>query len=101
MTAGAAESAGPSRPGPSPAALAAAREIARRVSVLPIYSHALGESFAEIIERHTQCRNLVAACRLAQAALNQREFYTESAQREREIAAAALAKVLSTLPMEN
>jgi hypothetical protein len=69
-------------------------EIARRLSAMPVYRQALGESFAEIIERHTRSRDLLVACHLAKDALNASPDSAETANTQREIALAAIERVL-------
>jgi hypothetical protein len=83
--------------GPSMAVVRAATEIAGKISVVPVYSRALGESFAEIIERHTHSRELLVACKLARDALSALDASTDVAQRQREMAIAALDMVIAAV----
>jgi hypothetical protein len=89
-----AQNSGMTRQEPSAAALGAALEISRRLPVGCVYSQALAESFAEIIEQHTRCRELLAACELAKEALGNPFVSSQAGRQQRETAVAALERAL-------
>ena len=80
---------------PSAGAVLAALEISEKLPVLPVYSQALTESFAEIIERHTRCRELLAACELAKEALSLPDASSPAARQQRETAVIALERTMA------
>lgn len=82
---------------PSRAAIRAGMEIARKLSAVPVYRQALGESFAEIIERHTHAQDLATACKSAKEVLTSLTAPTEPAKTQRETAIATLEKLLAIL----
>lgn len=84
-------------PEPSRGAMRAAMEIAGKLSAVPVYRQALGESFAEIIERHTHAQDLATACKSAKEVLTALAAPTEPAKTQRETTIETLERLLAVI----
>jgi hypothetical protein len=72
-------------------------EIAEKVAGVPAHKQSLSESFAESIEKHMHSREMLAACKPAKEPLAARDTATQTGDKCRTRAIAALENIIATI----